>query len=104
VFSWTEFLNRFESLVPDGVGISSVRPDFGTLEVDISGSADDMAALTGFIDRLTASEYFADAPPVFHTNEVEVDRVGGRRLQMFRLRIEYRPGGSKGAPQAGREG
>ena len=38
VFSWTAFLNRLEEVVPDGVGIVNVNPDFTTLEMNISGT------------------------------------------------------------------
>ena len=96
VFSWTAFLNRIEEVVPDGVAITALKPDFVSLSVDISGTADDMGRVTEFIDRLTKSQYFEDIPPTFHTSEVEVDKDIGKKLQEFNLKIRYNPEGSGG--------
>jgi type IV pilus assembly protein PilN len=99
-FSWTLFLNRMEEVLPDGVGVTSINPDFVSLNVGIAGTALDMKRLTEFIERLTKSPYFEDVPPVFHTSEVVVDKDIGKTLQKFNLQIHYNPEGAKRAASA----
>lgn len=99
VFSWTAFLNRFEELVPPGVSIQGIHPDFNTLDVEITGTALDMARVTEFMGRLTRSPYFDDLPPVFHSSEVLADKDIGKTLQNFNLRIRYKPDGGNASPE-----
>jgi len=100
-FSWTAFLGRIEEVVPNGVAITSVTPNFSTLDVDIAGTASDIASLTDFVSRLTASQYFEDIPPSFHTSEVVADKDIGKTVQTFNLRIRYYPEGYKGKGRPG---
>lgn len=99
VFSWTAFLNRFEELVPPGVSIQGIHPDFNTLDIEITGTALDMARVTEFMGRLTRSPYFDDLPPVFQSSEVLADKDIGKTLQHFNLKIRYKPGGRKARPE-----
>jgi Tfp pilus assembly protein PilN len=92
-FSWTVFLNRLEEVVPPGVGVTDISPNFQTLDVDIAGKARSVAHVTEFIQRLGASGYFEDIPPVFHTSEVVVDKDTGETAQTFSLKIRYKPEG-----------
>ncbi len=94
VFSWTAFLNRLEEVVPEGVGIDNITPDFQSLNIDISGNAVSSDRLMEFIDRLTKSKYFEEIPPTFHSNRVMVDKDTGKTLQTFGLVIRYSPDGS----------
>lgn len=96
-FSWTEFLNRLEDVVPNGVSISTIQPNFQSLDVDISGTALGMAQLTEFLKRLTSSPYFEDIPPTFRTSEAVVDKDIGMTVQVFNLKIRYSPGGRAAA-------
>jgi len=95
-FSWTLFLNRLEGLIPKGVGITTISPDFRSLKVSIAGSADDMEKLIEFIDMLTGSEYFEDLPPSFSTTRQLVDKDTGKTVEVFNLNIKYYPEGSDG--------
>lgn len=99
VFSWTAFLNRLEEVVPEGVGLTRISPDFTTLDVDIAGTALGIGQVTEFVDRLTKSPYFEDIPPSFHTAEAVADKDIGKNIQVFSLRIRYRPDCRKGAPE-----
>ena len=105
-FSWTAFLNRLEDVVPPGVGITDITPNFQTLDVDIAGKARSVAHVTELIQRLGASGYFEDIPPVFHTSEEVVDKDTGETIQTFSLKIRYRPDGppakARQAASAGR--
>ncbi len=104
-FSWTTFLNRLEEVVPDGVGIKTIKPNFDTLDVDISGAALDMDPLMEFMDKMTKSPYFEDIPPVLHTSQVIVDKDIGKTLQEFNFKIRYYPEGrAQGAEQGKGQG
>ena len=98
VFSWTAFLNRIEELVPPGVSIQSINPNFNTdsnnPDVEITGTALDMEKVTEFMGRITKSPYFDDLPPVFHSSEVLVDKDIGKTVQNFNLKIRYKPEGA----------
>ena len=104
VFSWTAFLNRLEDIVPDGVGITSVSPDFQSLSISISGSALSMDLAAEFLDRLTKSPYFEDIPPAFHTSETLADKDIGKTLQVFSLKIKYNPEGRNSGVAPKKEG
>jgi uncharacterized membrane protein YciS (DUF1049 family) len=104
VFSWTLFLNRLEGLVPTGVGITGITPNFQTLYVGISGSAKSIDAVTEFIARLTRSEYFEDVPPTFSTSEEKVQGETGLSLQQFNIMIRYIPGGKAKPPDNAMKG
>ncbi len=94
VFSWTTFLNRLEGVVPEGVGIDNISPDFQSLNINISGNAVSSDRLMDFMDRLTKSKYFEEIPPTFHSNRTMVDKDTGKTLQAFGLAIKYSPDGS----------
>jgi Tfp pilus assembly protein PilN len=95
VFSWTAFLNRLEEVVPAGVGITDVKPDFKTLEMNISGTSLSSNQLMEFVERLTKSKYFEEIPPDFHASEVVVDKDIGMTVQKFSLVIKYNPDGTR---------
>lgn len=105
-FSWTTFLNRLEEVVPEGVGIDSITPDFQSLSIGLSGNAVSSDRLIEFINRLTTSKYFEEIPPTFHTNRVLADKDTGKTLQAFGLAIKYSPDGSHTfkSPYANKEG
>ncbi|MHB8174421.1 MAG: PilN domain-containing protein [Nitrospirota bacterium] len=95
VFSWTAFLNRLEEVVPDGVGIDNIAPDFQTLNMNISGTAVSSDRLMEFIGTLTKSKYFEEIPPTFHSSKVVADKDVGKTLEKFGLSIRYSPDGSR---------
>ena len=59
-FRWTTLLNRLEDISPAGITVTSLTPDFKTREVELNGLARDVEALRRFLDRLLASDSFAD--------------------------------------------
>lgn len=100
-FSWTLFLNRLEELVPEGISINGIKPDFSSLEVDISGNAQNIPKVTEFMSNLVGSEYFGDIPPAFSTSEGAKDNETGKTTWAFNMKIRYIPdGGSGDAPAA----
>lgn len=104
VFSWTTFLNRLEGLVPVGVGVTSIKPEYSSMLVSLSGKAQDMSRITEFIGRLSASEYFGEIPPVFNASEGEPDKATGKTVWTFSLQVQYLPEGVPKAAVPGKEG
>ena len=85
-FSWTELLNRFETMLPDDVHLNSVRPrvdrDVGVL-LRVAVSARGIEDVSQFIEKLNASGVFPNVRPA----EEHVDEEG---LLQSMLEMGYR--------------
>lgn len=57
-FSWTGLLNELEAALPEGVGLTEVRPDQTLTGVQLRGEARTLEALTGFVRRLEERPLF----------------------------------------------
>ena len=58
-FRWTHLLGRLEDLVPDGVGLRSIQPDFNNHSLKIGGLARNLEKLQRFLDNLLAAKDFS---------------------------------------------
>lgn len=58
-FRWTALLSKLEGVVPEGVGLLSIRPDFKAGGLNIVGMARNLESLQDFLDRLLASPDFS---------------------------------------------
>lgn len=87
VFSWTEFFNRIEQTLPDGVMLTSVRPDIaaGGVTVAMGVIGRRVADIDAFIARLEATGAFAGVLP----REETVTGEGARRTLLVG---RYAPG------------
>jgi Tfp pilus assembly protein PilN len=81
-FSWTHLLKDLEEAVPDRIAIQSVRLDFKTLMISLSGSAESLKDLTAFIISLERHPAFKDT---VLTNHNETDKG----LFAFNLTVRY---------------
>ena len=85
-FSWTELLNRFETMLPDDVHLNSVRPrvdrDVGVL-LRVAVAARGIDDVSAFIEKLDESGVFANVRPA----EEHVDEEG---LLQSMLEMGYR--------------
>lgn len=54
-FRWSVLLGRFEELLPEGVAIHSLAPDFKERSLEIKAVARDTAAMTALLDVLLSS-------------------------------------------------
>lgn len=97
MFSWTEFFNRIEQTLPDGVMLTSVRPDIaaGGVTVAMGAIGRRVADIDAFIARLEATGAFAGMLP---REETATGEDAWRTLLVGR----YAPG-SSGAAAAGPE-
>lgn len=69
-FHWTELLNRFEVLLPKDVSIRSIQPDYKDRSIRLEGVAQNVSAMTRFMDNLLASNDFSQA---FLQQHAEID-------------------------------
>ncbi len=60
-FRWSELLGQLEQLVPAGVALRSIQPDFKAGSLTLQGVADDIPQLRTFLDQLVADERLGDA-------------------------------------------
>ena len=97
MFSWTEFFNRIEQTLPDGVMLTSVRPDVaaGGVTVAMGVIGRRVADIDAFIARLEATGAFAGMLP---REETATGEGAWRTLLVGR----YAPG-SSGVAAAGPE-
>lgn len=59
-FNWLGLLNRLETVVPDGVALTSVAPDIGKNELSLSGAARKFNDLRRFMESLEDSKLFTN--------------------------------------------
>jgi type IV pilus assembly protein PilN len=59
-FRWTVLLSRLEEDVPDGVGITGLRPDFSKKTLAVTGLAREVDDLRLLLDNLIASPHYDD--------------------------------------------
>lgn len=57
-FGWISLLNRLESVVPDGVTLSSVEPDNKERSLSLSGGSASFKKIQLFMENLEDSHYF----------------------------------------------
>jgi hypothetical protein len=86
-FRWTVLLDRFEKLIPADVSIRSIQPDFAKRTVQLACVAQDVSAMTRFVDNLLTSADLNQAYLQRH-GEVVLDIVGGKQVLVgFSLEI-----------------
>lgn len=60
-FRWSDLLGRLEQLVPEGVALRSIQPDFKDSSLELQGVAKDIPQLRAFLDLLVADERLGQA-------------------------------------------
>jgi len=88
-FSWTHLLGRLETLVPQGVGLRSIQPDFHGRSLKISGLARNLDKLQKFLDNLLTTKDFS---AVYLLNQARQasrqGRAGGSEELSFSIVLE----------------
>lgn len=59
-FHWSSFLDRMESILPEGVRLRSIQPDARGGTVRLQGVARDVPELRSFLERLSADPQLAN--------------------------------------------
>ena len=86
-FSWSLLLGQLEELTPEGVAIRGLRPDHKTRSLNLTAVARGVDEMRAFIDRLMASEKFADLF-LLSQEQTEVTDYVGRKRQALTFALE----------------
>lgn len=88
-FRWTDLLSRLEMLVPAGVRITSLRPNFEDRSLEIQAISREIEDMTAFLDALLHSERLPQAYLLRHQEqELRRDSAQTQRVISFSLRIK----------------
>lgn len=87
-FSWTGLLNELEAALPEGVGLTEVRPDQTLTGVQLRGEARTLEALTGFIRRLEERPLFTRVFLLRHGERK--DARSGKEILDFDVRLDLK--------------
>ncbi|MBN1141086.1 MAG: PilN domain-containing protein [Deltaproteobacteria bacterium] len=83
-FHWSAFLDRMEAVVPAGVKLRSLQPDFRAGTVKLEGVARGVPDLRNFLERLTADPALAD---YFLLNQAVAKEGGAKGAGLPELRF-----------------
>lgn len=75
-FRWTALLDQLEEVVPDGVKIRSIQPDYRQRGLKIACVARGLGDLRAFLDRLITSRHFSDVYLLDQANLMVKDTLG----------------------------
>ncbi len=78
--NWLLLLDRFESVVPDGVALTSIKPDPRNQEIKVSGIALDFGRIRKLIETMESAPGFSD---VFLTSQAETRGADNRKSMTF---------------------
>ena len=88
-FSWTDFFNHFENLMPSRIMMVSIDPivEEGRIRINLSLIGDGYPNILKFIENLEQSPVFFS---VYPTMEGEKEHQGVKRID-FKLQLDYLP-------------
>lgn len=84
-FRWSVLLDKLEKLLPEGVAIRNLDPDFKEHSLKISAVARDTAAMTALLDALLSS---ADMRKVQLTEQSWTTTAGSEAILSFSIEIQ----------------
>jgi type IV pilus assembly protein PilN len=85
-FDWTGLLNRLESVVPQGITLSSVAPDTKERTLKISGLSLNFGRIRQFIENLEDSNFFSD---VYLEKQDESKAPDDRKVISFSITCKF---------------
>lgn len=72
-YNWLNILDQMEQVVPEGIAISSLRPDLKQQIIKIEGRAKNFKLVQIFIDKLNDSKVFTSVLLLSHSYEKNSD-------------------------------
>jgi len=87
-FRWTALLDRLEQLVPKGMIVQGIQPDYKTGGLSLSGMVKTVPDLQQFLDNLAASEDFRDVY-LLRQSRAEVD-MGGKKMSLISFSVDVK--------------
>ncbi len=86
-YDWVGLLNRLESVVPDGLTLTSLEPDSKEHKLKLEGNSLNFGALRHFMENLEASEFFSD---IYLYKQDESEKEDKRKLISFTIECKYK--------------
>ncbi|WP_305046723.1 PilN domain-containing protein [Geoalkalibacter sp.] len=78
-FRWTQLLDRFEEVIPEGVSLRSILPDYKTRALNLTAVARGLEEMTTCLDQLMKSEHFRQTYLLRQEKTTVVDFAGRER-------------------------
>jgi type IV pilus assembly protein PilN len=85
-FDWIGLLNKLESVVPQGVALSSVAPDTKQRTLKLSGVSLNFGKIRQFMENLEDSNYFSD---VYLEKQDETKAKDERKVISFSITCKF---------------
>jgi type IV pilus assembly protein PilN len=81
-FDWLMLFDRLESIVPDGIAISSIEPSPKDDSLKLAGAAKSFGNLRKFVENLEESQFFTE---VYLVSQSEAQGPSGRNATAFNI-------------------
>jgi len=85
-FDWVGLLSKLESVVPDGLTLSSVQPNSGDRTLRLTGVSVNFITLRHFLENLEGSSFFTD---VFLYNQNDTKVAGDPKALSFTISCKF---------------
>ncbi len=86
-YDWVGLLNRLESVVPDGLTLTSLEPDSEDHTLKLAGNSLNFGAMRHFMENLEASDFFSD---VYLYKQDQNEQADNRKLISFTIACKYK--------------
>ncbi len=90
-FRWSELLSHLEDLVPQGVALRSIQPDFKNGTLALQGVAEDVPKLRQLLDQLVADERLGEVN-LLQQAKVQVKEPAGGEATLIAFSIVVKGG------------
>ena len=88
-FSWTSLLTSLEGVVPSGVALVQISPNFKSGSIRMSAMGESTSDALKFVDALNESGEFSDAFLLSHSEKNTGKRPGSREKVLFEIIVHY---------------
>ena len=88
-FRWSELLGQLEELVPEGVALRSIQPDFKSGSLALQGISEDIPQLRTFLDQLVADERLGEAT-LLQQSRIKVKDPSGQESNAVAFSVDVK--------------
>jgi type IV pilus assembly protein PilN len=86
-YDWVVLLDRLESVVPDGLALSSLEPDSKEHTLKLTGNSLNFGVMRHFMENLEASDFFSD---VYLYKQDVTEKEDKQKLISFTISCKYK--------------
>jgi type IV pilus assembly protein PilN len=86
-YDWVGLLNRLESVVPDGLTLTSLEPDSEEHTLKLTGNSLNFGVMRHFMENLEASDFFSN---VYLYKQDEKETKENQKLLSFTISCKYK--------------